>query len=99
MGIAEIGFYFCLRFRHNFFRHTDFLRFKISKKIFFLNSDFRYHRKIFSFFCFFFGLKVQKKCVSPIMLKITLVFVKNVFFSLKKSISGLAGRVAQKHTA
>ena len=33
MSIAEIGFYFCLRFRRHFFRHTSFLGFKILKKI------------------------------------------------------------------
>ena len=32
MGIAEIAFYFLLTFRRPFFRHTDFLRFKILKK-------------------------------------------------------------------
>ena len=34
MGIVEMGFIFSLRFRCNFFRHTDFLRFKISKFFF-----------------------------------------------------------------
>ena len=33
------------------------------------------------------------------MLKIALVFVKNVFFGLKKGISELSRWVAQKHTA
>ena len=36
----------------------------------------------------FFLLKVQKGCVWEIMLKITLVLVKNVLFGLKKGISG-----------
>ena len=36
-----------------------------------------------------FLLKVQKGCVYVIMLKITLVLVKNVFFGFKKGISGL----------
>ena len=48
--MRELGFYFCLRFRRHFFRHTDFLGFEISKKIFFLNSDFRYHRKMYRLF-------------------------------------------------
>ena len=46
MGIAEIGFIFCLRFRRHFFRHTDFLRFKMSKTFFFKKLDFRYRRKM-----------------------------------------------------
>ena len=33
-------------------------------------------------------LKVQKECDYVIMLKMTLVVVKNVFFGLKKGISG-----------
>ena len=36
----------------------------------------------------FFQLKLQKECVYVIMLKITLVLLKNVFFGLKKGISG-----------
>ena len=36
----------------------------------------------------FFLLKVQKGGVWEIMLKITLVLVKNVLFGLKKGISG-----------
>ena len=48
---------------------------------------------------FFFLLKVQKECVYVIMLKIALVLVKSMFFSLKKGISRLAGWVAQKNTA
>ena len=50
MDIAERGFYFLLKIRRHFFRHTDFLGFEISKKIFFLNSDFRYHRKMYRLF-------------------------------------------------
>ena len=46
----EWGFIFCLRFRRHFFRHTDFFRFKILKKKIFLNSDFRYHRKMYRLF-------------------------------------------------
>ena len=47
MGVTRMGFIFCLRFRRHFFRHTDFLRFKILKKIFFLNLDFGYHGKMY----------------------------------------------------
>ena len=47
MGITGIGFYFCLRFRRHFFRHMDFLRFEISKKIGLKNLDFNYHRKMY----------------------------------------------------
>ena len=100
------GFLFCKRVRHHFFRHTDFLRFKISKKFFFLNSDFRYYRKMYRLFpCipifryFFFQLKVYKECVYVIMLKIALLLVNYVFFSLKKGISQLLHWVAQKDTA
>ena len=32
--LRKLGFIFCLRFRRHFLRHTDFLRFKISKKNF-----------------------------------------------------------------
>ena len=94
MGIAEIGFIFCLRFRRHFFRHTDFLRFKMSKTFFFKKLDFRYRRKMSRLFpCIpifrgFFLLKVQKGCVYVITLKIVLVLVKNVLFGLKKGISG-----------
>ena len=76
MGIAEIGFFF------SFFRHTDFLGFKISKKNFFLYSDFKCHRKMYRLaysipiFRGFFLLKVQKGCVYVIMLKIVLVLFK-----------------------
>ena len=92
MGIAEIEFYFLLEIQASFFRHTDILRFKISKKIFFLNLDFGYHRKMYRLVpCIpILGggvLKVQKECVYAIMLKIALVLVKNVFFGLKKGIS------------
>ena len=41
---------FCLSFRHPFFRHFDFSRFEISKKNFFSNLDFRYHRKMYRLF-------------------------------------------------
>ena len=41
--------------------------------------------------------KAQKECAYVIMLKIALVLVKNVFFSLKKGISGLLHWVAPKH--
>ena len=47
----------------------------------------------------FFLLKVQKECVYVIMLKIALVLVKKVFFSLKKGISRLLHWVAPKHAA
>ena len=50
---------------------------------------------IFSFFL----LKEPKGCVYVIMLKIALVLVKNVIFSLKKGVSGLLHWIAQKHTA
>ena len=43
-----------------------------------------------------FLLKVQKGCAYVIMLKIALVLVKNMFFGLKKDISGLWHWVAQK---
>ena len=94
MGITRMGFYFLLRFRRHFFRHTDFRRFKVSKKIFLKNSDFRHHRKMYRLgtcipiFRGFFSLKAQKGCVYMIMLKIVLVVVKNVFLGLKKGISG-----------
>ena len=65
--LPEWGFIFSLGFRHHFFGHTGFRRFKISKKKFFLNSDFRHHRKMYRlgtyipiFRCFFFYLKYKK---------------------------------------
>ena len=107
MGIAEMRFSFLQeRVRRHFFRHTDFLRFKISKKIFFLNSDFRYYRKMYRLFpCipifrqFFSQLEVYKECVYVIMLKIALLLANFVFFGLKKGISQLLHWVAQKNTA
>ena len=42
---------------------------------------------------------MEKECVYVIMLKIALVLVKNVFFGLKKSISGWVHQVAAKSTA
>ena len=86
MGIAEIGFYFLLE--------KDF------QKIFFLNSDSMYCRKMYGLVrCipilgrggrggFITSAKRMCICVYVIILKMTLVVVKNVFFGLKKGISG-----------
>ena len=46
-----------------------------------------------------FLLKVQKGCVYVIMLKIALMLVKNMFFGLKKGISGLLHWETQTYTA
>ena len=73
--------------------HTDFLRFKFSKKIFFLNLDFEYHRKMYRLvpcihiFRGVFLLKMQKGCVYVNMLFFVLALIKNVFLGLKKGIS------------
>ena len=40
-GYELLRFYFYLRFRCHFFRHTKFQNFKISKKVIFSNSDFK----------------------------------------------------------
>ena len=98
------GFIFCLRFKRHFFRHTDLWRFKISKKNFLKIWILDIIEKCIGCFLVypflgFFLLKVQKRCVYVIMLKITLVLVKNVFFGLKKGISGLERWIAPKHTA
>ena len=80
--LPEWGFIFSLGFRHHFFGHTGFRRFKISKKIFFLNSDFRHHRKMYRLgtyipiFRWFFLFKVQKECVYVNVLKITFLLFK-----------------------
>ena len=83
-----------MRFRRHFFRHTDFLRFKISRKFLFLNLDFGYHGKMYRLVpCIpilrgFFVKSAKKICICDYV-KITLVLVKNVFLGLKKSISGI----------
>ena len=74
--------------------HTDFLRFKISKKYFFLNLDFRCHRKMYRLvprIPTFRGregglLKVQKECAYVNMLFLVLILFKNAFLGLKKGI-------------
>ena len=87
-----------------FFRHTDFLRFKISKNIFFLNLDFMCHRKMYRLrpcipILGVFLLKVQKGCVYVIILFLVLVLFKIYVFIWKKGISKLLHQIAQKHTA
>ena len=79
-----------MRFRRNFFRHTDFLRLKILKKIFKKNSDFRRHRKMYRlvlcipiFSGVFFIKSAKRMCICDYV-KIALVLVKNVFFGLKR---------------
>ena len=73
---------FCLRFRRHFFRHTDFLGFKISnfffKKIQILGVIEKYIGwvLVYPFLGVFILLKVQKGCVYVIMLKIVLVLFK-----------------------
>ena len=70
--LQEWGFIFCLRLRRHFFRHTDFRRFKISKKFILKNLDFRHHRNIyrlgpcipiFSFFFFFLIESTKRMCI------------------------------------
>ena len=103
--MREWGFIFCLRFRRHFFRHTDFLRFKISKKIFFKNLDFGYHRKMhrlvpcIPIFRWVFWLKVKKEYIYAIMLKITLVLFKIYVLMWKQGISRLERQIPAKHTA
>ena len=81
----EWGFICCLRFRRHFFRHMDFLRFNISKKIFFLNLDFRCISWFLVYpFLGIFLLKVQNGCVYVIMLKIALVLFQIYVFMGKK---------------
>ena len=97
------GFIFCLRFRRHFFKHTDFLRFKISKKIFFLNFDFGYQRKMYRLVpCIpilgSFLIKNEKRmCIGDYVIFV-LVLVKMCFFSLKKGISRLLHWIDPKHT-
>ena len=50
-------------------------------------------------FRWFFLLKVQKRYVYVIILKIALIFVKNVLFRLKKGMSELLHWATQKHFA
>ena len=94
MGIVEVGFIFSLRFRCNFFRDTDFLRFKISK-FFFKKIQILgiIEKRIGCFLVYLFLevflLKVRKECVYVTMSKIALVLVKNVYFDVKKGISRL----------
>ena len=45
-----MGFYFCLRFRRHFFRHTDFIDFKIFEFFFFKIQILRFHRKMCGLF-------------------------------------------------
>ena len=69
MGIAEIGFIFCLRFRRNFFRHTDFLRFKILKIFFFKIQILGITEKcigcflVYSFLGVFFIKSAKRMCI------------------------------------
>ena len=84
--------------------HTDFLRFKISKNVFFLIQILGIIEKCIGCFLVYpflgvFLLKVQKECVYVIMLKITLVLVKIYVLVGKKGISGLSRQIAAKHTA
>ena len=94
MGIVEMGFIFSLRFRCNFFRDTDFLRFKISKiflkKIQILGII---EKRIGCFLVYpfleiFFIESAKRMCICDYV-KITLVLVKNVCFDVKKGISRL----------
>ena len=82
--MREWGFIFCLRFRCHFFRHTDFLRFKISKRIFFLISNFRYHGKMYRLvpcipiFRGFFIKSAKRMCICD--------YVENRIGSCKKYV-------------
>ena len=105
MGIVEIGFIFCLRFRRHLFRHTDFSRFKISKKNFFKNSDFGCHRKMYRlgpcipiFRVFFFIKSAKKTCICDYVI-FGIGAYEKCFLGLKKGISKLLHQVAPKHTA
>ena len=91
--LREWGFTFCLRFRRHFFRHTDFLRFKILKKIFFFKFRFWVSWKKYRLVpCIpilrrLFLLKVQKRCVCVNMLFLVLMLLKIYVLIWKKGIS------------
>ena len=85
MGIVEIGFVFFLRFRRHFFRHTDFSRFKISKKFVFKIQIFCVIEKcigwvlVYPFFGGGFFIKNAKKmCICDYVI-LVLTLIKNVF--------------------
>ena len=94
MGIAEIGGFFCLRFRHNFFLGIPDFRILQFQKIFFKKIQIlRFHRKMCRLFpCILifrvFFIRSAKECVYVIMLKIALVLVKTYVLVGKKGISG-----------
>ena len=89
----EWGFYYCLKFRRHFFRHTRFQDLKISKKKFLSIWVLRSQRKMCRLFpCIpifrgAFLSKSVKKCVCVMGLKIALLLVKNVCFGVKKGMS------------
>ena len=108
--MREWVLFFAWRFRRHFFRHTDFLRFKILRKFFFVfNLDFGYHRKMYRlipctpilglFFCCCFFIKSAKRMCICDYVKNCIGTCKNVFFGLKKGISGLEHWIAPKHAA
>ena len=85
MGIVEIGFVFCLRFRRHFFRHTDFSRFKISKKFVFKIQIFCVIEKCIGWvlvYPFFWGgvfiKNAKKMCICDYVI-LVLTLIKNVF--------------------
>ena len=90
MGIAEIDFIFCLRFRRNFFRHTNFLRFKISKKNFLKKFRFQVSQKnvqvvsLHTHFQAFFFIKSTKRMCICGYVKNRIGTCKNVFFLCEK---------------
>ena len=93
-----------MRFRRHFFSHTEFLRFKISKKKFKIQILGIIEKCIGCFLVYlflgvFFLLNVLKRMCIFDSFKIALLLVKNVFFGLKKSIREFLHWVAQKHTA
>ena len=85
--------------------HTDFFRFKISKKkFFFLIQILGIIEKCIGCFLVYpflggFLLKVQKGRVYVIMLKIALLLVKTYVLVGKKGKSKLLRWIAPKHTA
>ena len=84
--------------------HTDFLRFKISKNVFFLIQILGIIKKCIGCFLVYpflggFLLKVQKGRVYVIMLKIALLLVKTYVLVGKKGKSKLLRWIAPKHTA
>ena len=96
-------FIFCWRFRHHFFRHTNFLKFCV--KFFLKIQIWGCHWKMYRLgpcipiFRVFFLLKIQKGCVYVSMLFLILVIVKNVFLGFTKCISKLLCRITPKHSA